>query len=77
MRSLPPISEAFAEKVKRAHLQTYIWKAALEDHPHLDVATFGWQKDELSQCLSPVVFPPGKPVTTPGILQMVKCGYTY
>ena len=41
LRSLPPRSDEFAEKVKRAHLQTYIWKTALENHPHLDVATFG------------------------------------
>ena len=30
--------------------------------------------DELIQCLSSVLYPPGKPIGTPGILQMVKCG---
>ena len=37
IQSLPPSSEAFTENVKRAHLQTYIWKAAvLLDPPDLD-----------------------------------------
>ena len=46
LMSLSPTSEAFAENVKRAHFQAFIWKAALsEDPPHLDATEFGWSRD--------------------------------
>ena len=39
--SLPPASESFSENVKRAHLQTCIWKSAMDsDPPDLDPTNF-------------------------------------
>ena len=41
--SLPPTTEAFSENVKRAHLQTFIWKNALQlDQQKLDPTDYGW-----------------------------------
>jgi len=34
-KSLPRTTEAFIENAKHAHLQTYIWKAALEEDPKI------------------------------------------
>ena len=40
--SLPPTTEAFSENVKRAHLQTFIWKNALQlDQQKLDPTDYG------------------------------------
>ena len=45
--SIPPTTEAFKENVKRAHLQTCIWKGALDlEAPYLDPVLFGWEKVE-------------------------------
>ncbi|KAH9508496.1 hypothetical protein Btru_055357 [Bulinus truncatus] len=58
LKSLPPTSEAFEENVKRAHIQTCIWKnALLRDPPNLDPTKFGWQKDdcyETENCQNPL-----------------------
>ena len=50
IQSLSPTSEAFTENVKRAHLQTCIWKATvLLDPPDLDPLNYGYLKHELSK----------------------------
>ena len=60
IQSLPPSSEAFTENVKRAHLQTCIWKAAvLLDSPDLDPLKYGYLKREPSKSLLPVTVPAG------------------
>ena len=60
IQSLPPASEAFTENVKRAHLQTCIWKAAvLLDPPDLDPLKYGYLKHEPSKSLLPVTVPAG------------------
>ena len=49
--SLTPTTEAFAENVKRAHLQACIWKAAHDaDPPQLDPAEFGFTREMKVQC---------------------------
>ena len=49
--SLPPTDAAFQENLKRAHLQTFIWKNALKFEPQtLDPSEYGWHKDEDILC---------------------------
>ena len=56
--SLPPTTESFQENVKRAHLQTAKWKAALDpDPPVMDPTEYGWIKDEATKSLVPTTVP--------------------
>ncbi|XP_046577679.1 uncharacterized protein LOC124285478 [Haliotis rubra] len=72
--SLPPTQEAFEQNALRAHLQTCIWKLALdEDPPTLDPLKHGWIKETLNQTLLPVLLPPGTPSASDYILKLLKC----
>ena len=52
LKSPPPTQEAFEENVKQAHIQTAIWKSALNSEPPaLDPVEFGWERDERTRCL--------------------------
>ena len=54
LQSLPPTTESFFENVKRAHIQTCIWKSAMDAQPpDLDPTNFGWTKDERNKVLVP------------------------
>ena len=56
LKSLPPTPEAFEQNVRRAHFQVSVWKAALEKgSPELAPTNFGWEKDEASSSLLPVM----------------------
>ncbi|KAG0702222.1 hypothetical protein GWK47_025151 [Chionoecetes opilio] len=56
--SLPPTTEAFIENVKRAHLQTCIWKNALQlDPPDLEPTSYGWIKESRTKSLLPTTVP--------------------
>ena len=45
LQSLPPTSEAFADNVKRAHLQVITWLlAACANSPESDPTAFGWRR---------------------------------
>ena len=74
LKSLPPTTQSFTENVKRAHLQTSIWKAAMEpDPPNLAATDYGWKKDELAKSLFPVM--KGEGADAPDeVLQMIRCG---
>lgn len=75
LQSLPPTSESFSENVKRAHLQTCIWKSALDaDPPNLDPTLFGWLKDKTCKVLTPVTLPADKAPAPASVLQMICCG---
>ena len=75
LKALPPTTEAFEENVKRAHLQTCIWKAALdEDPPDLDPANFGWIRDDSNKSLTPVTVPCGVQPAPPDFLKLIRCG---
>ena len=75
LNALPPTTEAFEENVKRAHLQTCIWKAACdEDPPDMDPTRFGWSKDYRNKLLIPITVPSGVQPAPPEILQMIRCG---
>ena len=75
LKSLPPTTAAFVENIKRAHLQTAIWRSALDENPpDLQATDFGWVRDELSQCLQPVTLPPTVQAAPAEVLSMLKCG---
>lgn len=60
IQTLPPSTEAFVENVKRAHLQTCIWRAATSfDPPPIDPREYGYVRDEPSKTLLPTTVPDG------------------
>ncbi|XP_044174300.1 uncharacterized protein LOC122947134 [Acropora millepora] len=74
IQSLPPASEAFTENVKRAHLQTCTWKAAvLLDPPDLDPLKYGYLKHEPSKSLLPVTVPAGVALAPDEIMSLIRC----
>ena len=75
VKVLPPTTEAFDQNVRRAHIQTAIWKsAALSNPPAMDPTKFGWERDELSRTLVPRMMPPNTGIAPPEVLQMIRCG---
>ena len=74
LASLPPTTEAFSENVKRAHLQTFIWKHALQLHPQkLEPTEYGWIKDESAKSLQPTTVPADTPLAPSSILKLIRC----
>ena len=64
LSSLPPTTEAFSENVKRAHLQTFIWKNALQLQPQsLEATDYGWTKNMTMKSLKPTTVPHLHPAT--------------
>ena len=58
LKALPPKSEAFEEHVYRAHLQTAVWKAALDvNPPSVNPVHYGWSLESSDTLLS-VALPP-------------------
>ena len=75
LKTLPPTTEAFAEHVKRAHLQCAIWRSAMEPTgPTLDPLQYGWCYDSSTKALVAAKVPTGTEVAPPQVLQMIKCG---
>ena len=62
LASLPPTTEAFVENVKRAHLQTFIWKNALLFHPQKLDPIAGWVKEERMNSLQQTTLPMETPL---------------
>ena len=55
LKSLPPTTEAFEINVRRARIQTAIWKSACEaELPKLDPTVYGWKRDDVAKSLEPV-----------------------
>ena len=72
--SLPPTNESFEENVKRAHLQTAIWKSALDlEPPDLNPMLYGWSKDEIAKSLVPITVPKNTSLAPNKILQLIRC----
>jgi len=72
IQTLPPSTESFVENVKRAHLQTCIWKAATSfDPPPIDPREYGYVRDEPSKTTTTgsdgVTLAPGD------IMTLIKC----
>lgn len=73
LQSLPPTTEAFLENVKRAHLQTCVWKHALDSHPPLlDPKKHGYYVDS-SRSLLPTTVPDEVCLAPDSILRMIRC----
>ena len=53
--SLPPASESFEENVKKAHFHAGVWKQAA--YPELNTVDYGWEKNEATKSLNPVMLP--------------------
>ena len=71
--SLPPTTEAFQENVKRADLQTAIWRAALDpDPPVMDPTEYGWIKHEVTKSLVPTTVPATTSLASQNILKLIK-----
>ena len=70
---LPPTTEAALENILRAHLQTAVWKGALEaDPPKLDPLKHGWTL--VGEVMTPKLIADGVPLTPPKLLALIKCG---
>lgn len=70
--SLPPTDAAFQENLKRAHLQTFLWKNALKLVPQkLDPLEFGWKKD--GDMLCPTTVPSGYKLVPDYIQKIISC----
>ena len=75
LKNLPPTTEAFQMNVRRAHIQTAIWKAAAEaDPPAMDPTLYGWKREEASRSLVPVLLPPNVALAPSYILEIIRCG---
>ena len=75
LRSLPPTTKAFTEHVYRAHLQTAIWRHALDaDPPALNPLHYGWSLIDGMNMLSPVALPPDVSPAPVEVLRLIKCG---
>lgn len=73
--TLPPSTEAFTENVKRAHLETCIWKCAvLQDPAEMDPLQFGYIKHKPSRSVIPTTVPEGVPLAPDIIMTLIKCG---
>ena len=73
LSSLSPTSEAFRENVKRAHLQSAIWKAPLKDPPCADPNDFGWEKVDETRTLRPIGLPASEQPAPDYITKIVCC----
>lgn len=70
--SLPPTNEAFLQNVKRAHLQTIIWKNALGAPPAIDPEQFGYYKNSISKELLPIGVPDNVALAPNEVLKLNK-----
>jgi len=75
LKNLPPTTEAFEMSVRRAHIQTAIWKSAREaEPPKLDPTVYGWERDDVSKSLEPVQLPTNVALAPEDVLEMINCG---
>ncbi len=74
LASLPPMTEAFTENIKRAHLQTFLWMSPLKHDPQkLEPTDYGWVKEQNMKSLQPITIPPDVPLAPSDILQVIRC----
>ena len=74
LSTLPPTTEAFTQNVLRAHLQTYIWKSALQRHPvNLDPLDYGFKTNEITRTLDPILIPENFALAPEALLKLIKC----
>ena len=69
--ALPPTETNLYLHVRRAHLQTMLWKAAdQQGPPHMGIAKFGWEVKEgiPSPCIATGIHAPQ------GLIDVINCG---
>ena len=70
---LPSTTIAFAENVKTAHSQTFIWNNALQLDPQsLEPTDYGWMKEVCMKSLQPTTVPADTPLAPSDILKMIR-----
>lgn len=75
LKVLPPTTETFEKHVCRAHLQTGIWRCALNpDPPDLNPVYYGWTYDAPNKLLSPIAIPSDASPASVEALKLIKCG---
>ena len=72
LSALPPTREAFCENVKRAHLQTMLWRNLRADARSLKAEEFGWKME--NNKLTPIPSQNSLNVAPEYILKLIKCG---
>lgn len=73
LAALPPTSEAGNENIKRAHLQTAIWKCALKGiNPPMSLVKHGWEVE--GGQLKPTTVPSDTKLAPDEILKLIRCG---
>ena len=74
LKALPPKNEAYEEHVYRAHLQTAVWKAALDaDPPSINPVHYGWSLESSDTLLS-VALPRDVSPALDDVLKLIRCG---
>ena len=74
LASLPPTTEAFTKNVRRAQLQTFLWKNALQFDPQmLEPTDYGWMKEQSTKSLQPTKVSSDTLLAPSKILQMIRC----
>ena len=70
IKMLPPTDANVAFHIRRAHLQTLIWKAADKQHaPNVDVTSFGWERE--GENLRPFIYK--SPPAPPELMKIISC----
>ena len=67
--------EAKRYNVRRAYIQTAIWKSAVKSEPPtLEPTKYGWSRDVASRLLIPIMLPPNVALALSEVLEMIRCG---
>ena len=60
--------------IKHAQFQRIIWGACLQnDPPSLDPCKYGWEKEEGTKTLQPIMIPKGTEAAPDEVLRSTKC----
>ena len=71
---LASLQKLFLRMLKRAHLQTFIWKNALQLDPQkLDPTDYGWVKEVSTKSLRSTTVPVDTPLAPSDILKLIRC----
>src|SRR6267154_408167 len=77
LKNLPPTTEAFIMNVRRAHIQTAVWKSSANaDPPTLDPTLYSWKHDVDSRSLLPMLLSPNVALAPSNILELIRCGFS-
>ena len=67
--------EAKRYNVRRAYIQTAIWKSVVKSEPlTLEPTKYAWSRDVASRSLIPLMLPPNVDLAPSEVLEMIRCG---